>query len=214
MRYGVVKARTIVHNRGESKPSSNGPFADGSASDSPRPRSIRESARLAAIAAGALVAPVLVACSSADPKYATGQQGIQGVTAPTPFPAGTAPPVDMSCDTSACTVHWSTDIFPYMKSTGPGQCAGQAPCHGAGQKPIMTDDDSTATYNSLVGYAFKSPAQRYVQPCADPSESGILCNLATPGSCGSPMPINGAASPSMDQMQKIMDWVKCGAPNN
>jgi hypothetical protein len=218
MRYGVVRGKTILHNRGESKPSSKGLFVDGPSSDAAGPSRIRKFARVAAIAvaAGAVFALVLVACSSTDPKYATGVQGIQGVQPPVVamLGDGAVPPVDMSCDTSACTVHWSTDIFPNMMSTGPWQCAAGSPCHGGSQAPLMTDSDPTATYNALVAYSSKSLPHRYVQPCADPSESGILCNLSTPSTCGSPMPINGAMTLSAPQIQTITDWLKCGAPNN
>jgi hypothetical protein len=187
---------------------------DGLSSDAARPSRIRKFARVAPVlvAAGALL--VFIACSSNDPKLATGAQGYQNVVAPVLFPSdGAVPPVDTSCDTSACTVHWTTDIFPMMKSTGPWQCAGPSPCHST-QAPMMSDADPTATYNSLVAYSSKGLPHRYVQPCADPSESGILCNLSTPSTCGSPMPINGAMILSADQIQTITNWLKCGAPNN
>jgi hypothetical protein len=124
---------------------------------------------------------------------------------------GAPPALVTSCDTSMCTVKFSTDIFPYMQATGSGLCSA-ANCHGGSQAPLMSSDDPVSTYSSFLNYTVSGTSMRYVQPCADPSESGILCNLQS--MCGSAMPINGGAAATTALIQKITDWLKCGAPNN
>ncbi len=164
------------------------------------------------VAAGTFVA--LVACSSTDPKLATGAAPYQNITPPVEIQqSDMVPPIYTSCDTSGCSVSWTKQIFPILQSTGAGQCA-SGTCHGGTQAPAILDADSMATYNALTDYHSKALGRRYVQPCASPSQSGILCNLQTPPSCGSPMPINGIAPLSSTQIDLITQWLQCGAPNN
>jgi hypothetical protein len=223
MRYGVASAKTILQNRGESKPSRNGLCRPGSGKPRSCPSLFPEALHFSWQFAAPLIAVSSLifgasGCSASGATIAPGANGLKNAKPPSVLAPtdGAAPAVDMTCDTSACTVSWMNDIFPNMKSTGPWQCANAQNCHGATQAPHITDDDPSTSYSNLVNYVVMGTSKRYVQPCTpgNLSESGILCNLASPATCGAAMPINGGMILSPDQLQKITDWVKCGAPNN
>jgi hypothetical protein len=125
---------------------------------------------------------------------------------------------------AACAVSWGTDIFSGIIDGPPG-CTSAA-CHGSGKGGItLTPGQPSAAYTALTGYtlvATPGPAKKYIVPC-DPGGSGFPCNLslgadggANPaGTCGFLMPFGaGVTPPTMDQLQKISDWITCGAPDN
>lgn len=124
-------------------------------------------------------------------------------------------------------VKWSTDVFPILEMTA--KCS-DAVCHApaAAQLPAMTAGDAAATYQSLIDHKFlEEPADAYIVPC-DPNASKMMCNLKLDpiwgtnmyGSCAPRMPkvsLNDAVDDkalSLDELNKIAEWITCGAPNN
>src|SRR5579883_453894 len=116
----------------------------------------------------------------------------------------------------ACSVSWSSQIFPSMGATGKWKCA-DSNCHGGFQSPRITTD-AGATYTTLAAYTLTQGPQHvaYIVPGnTDPTKSGIECNMSG-SSCGPQMPITtgGASLPTQQDIQTIDTWVRCGAPNN
>jgi hypothetical protein len=123
-----------------------------------------------------------------------------------------------------CAVKWGTDIFTGILD-GPAGCTTMA-CHGTGKGGItLASGQSAAAYTALTGYtllASPGPAKPYIVPC-DPAGSGFPCNMAVAadaganpsGTCGTLMPFGAGTTPlTLDQVTKIGDWIKCGAPEN
>lgn len=133
------------------------------------------------------------------------------------------------CDADAgCTVSFANDIFtPILEAKG--KCS-DSNCHAPGtgkDGPTITAGDAAASYASLVAYVTISDGLPYVVPC-NPPASQMLCNmklgamtgLNAYGDCSNRMPKVSAADMVADEfltqadVNKIAEWIKCGAPNN
>ncbi len=119
-------------------------------------------------------------------------------------------------EASSCSVSWSRQIFANMAAAGRWKC-GDSSCHGGVQSPKVTSDPAT-TYSSFVAFIMTPPAPAlpFVLPgSADPSRSGIECNLSS-AACGPEMPLTqvGAQPLTKADVAMLDTWVKCGAPNN
>lgn len=121
-------------------------------------------------------------------------------------------------DGGTCAVSFKTDVLGALTRAN---CA-TAGCHGGAnpaQQPRIDPADPNSMYQEFqaftvsTGAGGKGAAPLYINPCStDPAQSGIVCNLSGTNTCGAKMPV-GADIAAAD-LQKITDWVKCGAPNN
>jgi hypothetical protein len=172
---------------------------------------------------------IAVACSTVEPvTFADGGDcvagGCQNNGATTTSSSGGNCAVDPSC-----AVSFKTDLFEGIFD-GPAGCTETTVCHGASSAPggvSMETGKAAAALTSLKAAkipAIPGPAGPYIVGC-DQTHSGILCNMAVDvdagatnpfGTCGHPMPITlaGGMKLTSDQLQKIADWITCGAPDN
>jgi len=176
-------------------------------------------ARLAWVSLAILgVAGLLPRCSAQTVDYGVGND-LQGRTPPlapgvTLSDATVIPPgiLDANCGGPACSVSWTTDIFPNMEAVGPWQCASPS-CHGGGATlPPINDGDPSGAYGALATFAGITPP--YIVPCnTNSSACSILCNL-TAGGCGTTMPIGTGTPLTTTDLAMIQTWIKCGSPLN
>ena len=122
----------------------------------------------------------------------------------------------MAIDSGACSVSWSTQLFPNMTATGRWKC-GDSTCHGGFQSPKVTADPRT-TYAAFTAFTMTPPAPAIpfvLSGATDPSQSGIECNLGSTA-CGAQMPLTQAGAQPLTRADVTMldTWVKCGAPEN
>lgn len=122
-----------------------------------------------------------------------------------------------------CAVKWGTDIFAGMIDVQATGCTLTGLCHGSGKGGITIEPGKPhEAYLAFMAYSLvdmPGPVKKYVVAC-DPGGSGILCNSKTDtgvtnpfGTCGSLMPKLGQ-NLTTDQIDKIADWIACGAPEN
>jgi hypothetical protein len=137
----------------------------------------------------------------------------------------------------ACSVSWQGDIYssiftaPVGGNAPSGGC-GESGCHleGAGGLTFPPDNADEA-YFQLKDYQLAG-GRAYVVPC-EPSLSHIMCNLKFApgvdnafvgddqnfsGGCGSPMPkstdLLQLEPLNQQQLDTIVEWIVCGAPQN
>lgn len=118
-------------------------------------------------------------------------------------------------DGGVCAVSFKTDILKIMGTpAAPSVACTVTDCHGGktpNAQPAIEPGTPEDTYN--VFQAFTAAGKPYISPCeTDPAKTSILCNLQA-AACGSKMP-KGGGQISPEDLKKIEDWVKCGAPNN
>jgi hypothetical protein len=124
----------------------------------------------------------------------------------------------------ACSVSFATDVFAGILD-GPAGCTATGLCHGDGKGNILLETGKPHdAWQQLTGYtllATPGPVKPYIVPC-DPAASGFTCNMAIDpsdggtnpyGTCGSPMP-NGKNKLTPEQLNTIVEWIQCGAPDN
>jgi hypothetical protein len=110
----------------------------------------------------------------------------------------------------ACTVKWSTDIYPKMKSGAAWNCGGTG-CHAPGGVAPVINDNPDETYANLVKHI--TSGKPYFNPCSkDVNASSFACNTRATGTCASAMP-PGNGVPEADKAP-INTWVACGSPKN
>lgn len=113
-------------------------------------------------------------------------------------------------DGGPCTVSFKTDVLGAFN----GACTAPT-CHGGANPavpPKINPDDPSGTYATFVGFTMRG-GKFYVNSCSqDDKQSGMACNLAATGACGTKMPIGGQIP--QETITKIETWLKCGAPNN
>lgn len=125
----------------------------------------------------------------------------------------------------ACAVSFATDVYADLL-VGVGGCT-TGGCHlppAASGSLSFPADDASAAYDVLVAYTLTdetTPANSgpYIVKC-NPETSRLLCNLraadgpgANPhGECGALMPLAGGYT--TEQLDKVAQWIECGAPNN
>lgn len=114
---------------------------------------------------------------------------------------------------AACAVSFKTDILAILGTAG---CAASSDCHGGANpkyQPRIEPSDPSITWPLLAGFQL-SDGKPYINPCAtDKAQSGLACNLAATGTCGTKMPLGGAQVSAAD-ITKIETWLACGSPNN
>lgn len=114
-------------------------------------------------------------------------------------------------DGGPCTVSFANDVLPAF---GRSTCATPG-CHGGvtpANLPRVEPSEAPAMWTEFAGFTL-SDGKPYINPCSkDKTQSAIGCNLYANGACGVHMPIGG----QLDQadIDKIEQWVECGAPNN
>jgi hypothetical protein len=185
-------------------------------------------AALLAVGASALLA----ACAQAEATNFGPPEGLTGKTAPNPggSDAGPAPTTDASldaalptpaCDAGACSVSWTTAIYPNVAATGLWQCATGTSCHGT-QGSLLTSlyipDTPMGAYTALAQYKETDPTGRpVILPCStDPDASTFECVVSNP-SCGTdqmPLTTTGATALTAADLATITTWIQCGAPFN
>jgi hypothetical protein len=105
---------------------------------------------------------------------------------------------------------WTADIFPIFDSDAGAKCT-SSNCHGSPTPPkiALPAGDAASSYTALTGYT--NPAAGNYVDRNNPEKSWLLCNIggAQP-SVGSTMPIGGGTFAPGD-LQKIQDWLACGA---
>jgi len=128
---------------------------------------------------------------------------------------------------AGCAVSFANDIFPILETKG--KCS-EAECHApaAMRAPAITAGDAAASYAVLIAHPFnEDPMVKYIAPC-DTAASKILCNmklgamtgLNAYGDCSPRMPKVTAMDTVADdyltqaEVNKIAEWITCGAPNN
>jgi hypothetical protein len=125
-----------------------------------------------------------------------------------------------------CQYSWVTDVYegilvaPIGEPTPTGAC-GEPGCHKVAVAGLLFPADDAATaYRNLI--EFKLGLDPYVVGC-DASHSTLLCNLALEPDvinptafepCGWPMPKPPYAPLTQDQLNTIVGWIECGAPEN
>lgn len=118
-------------------------------------------------------------------------------------------------DGGPCAISFKSDILKiFGTAAAPSIACTSTDCHGGKNPPAQpaiepgTPED---TYNIFQG--FTAGGKPYVSPCeTDPAKTSILCNVQA-AACGSKMP-KGGGQISAEDLKKIEDWAKCGAPNN
>jgi len=127
---------------------------------------------------------------------------------------------------AGCAVSFKNDVFPILETKA--KCS-DANCHapGASQVPVMTPGDSAATLQSLLSHPFQE-GPPYIVPC-DVVASKMICNMKldtgndtnpyVPKDCVPRMPkvlmdsVDDAPL-SVMELNKIAEWISCGAPDN
>lgn len=126
---------------------------------------------------------------------------------------------------ATCKVSFKKDIFTAIVD-GPAGCTGTLLCHG-GDTPmgdmILKPGDSQAAYVAFINYTLKDkpgPGGAYLSPC-DAAHSQILCNTSISdadnpyGVCGTVMPFGTKATKlTKKQLDTLVEWIACGAPEN
>jgi hypothetical protein len=129
---------------------------------------------------------------------------------------------------AGCAVSFANDVFPILENTA--KCSA-AVCHGPGaaQAPVMTPGDAKATVQVLLGHPFNEGSDPYIVPC-NPAASKMICNMKLDTGndtnpfgpdCLPRMPKvkiadDGVADAPLTVMElnKIAEWISCGAPDN
>ncbi|MFO0677785.1 MAG: hypothetical protein U0169_14710 [Polyangiaceae bacterium] len=111
-----------------------------------------------------------------------------------------------------CTVKWTTDILPLMKTLSCSATGCHKPVGGTPpNQPAIDDTAGDATYEAMKAHVIGG--KPYFNPCSkDPAASSFVCNTATTGACGKQMPAGVGVSGA--NATKIATWVACGAPKN
>jgi hypothetical protein len=129
---------------------------------------------------------------------------------------------------AGCAVSFKNDVFPLLETKA--KCS-DANCHapGANHPPVMTAGDASATLAVLLMHPFQEdPGAPYIVPC-NVTASKMICNMRldtgndtnpfVPKDCLPRMPkaladnVDDAAL-SVDELNKIAEWISCGAPDN
>jgi hypothetical protein len=115
-----------------------------------------------------------------------------------------------------CAVSFKTDILANIFAGA--QCS-QTTCHGGlspASLPRVDTNDAPGMWTEFAAFKL-SNGKLFINPCStDPAQSMISVNVngnAPAGDRGVLMPQNTTGL-STDQVNKISDWQKCGAPNN
>lgn len=120
----------------------------------------------------------------------------------------------------ACAVSFKTDIFPVLDTRS--KCSDDNLCHGPSVKESgleLKAMDVASYHKGLLEYSLADPAGKYIVPC-NPKKSKFLCNMKlSEGTnpdppCGTLMPQKAANGVTEAELEKIKDWIECGAPNN
>lgn len=130
---------------------------------------------------------------------------------------------------AGCTASFKNDVFPILETKA--KCS-DSTCHapGANHVPVMTPGDSAATLQALLMHPFQEdPESPYIVPC-NVSASKMICNMKletgndtnpfVPKDCLPRMPKVSAldmvddAPLSVMELNKIAEWITCGAPDN
>jgi hypothetical protein len=173
-----------------------------------------------------LACAVAFACSTVEPvSFADGGDcvagGCENNGATTTSSSGGNCAVD-----PMCAVSFKTDIFANIFD-GPAGCTEATACHGNPNSTtgvVMLPGNAGASLASLKAAKIPTkPPSPYIVGC-DQAHSGILCSMALDadaganpfGTCGDLMPITlgGGMKLTSEQLQKIADWITCGAPDN
>jgi hypothetical protein len=179
-------------------------------------------------------AAALIACGSDTETLYGPPGGLRNAELPTPTSTATTPVGDSGAPTNdgeagaesdgeagagtdgamaACTVSFSSDIFPKMQPAGTWQCSAGT-CHGGTTNPVMDGTSATNTYTALTAYMINTLP--YFNPASTAlTGSSFDCNLR--GTCGSaqmPETTNGATHASSADLTTVDTWIMCGAPNN
>jgi hypothetical protein len=118
-------------------------------------------------------------------------------------------------DAGACSVSLSKDVLAAFGTAG---CADPGSCHGGTtprNEPRIEPSDGPSMWQEFQAFTL-STGKPYINPCStNDSDSQMACNLlnaGAPGACGVHMPVTGPFP--TDAHDKIVTWLKCGAPNN
>jgi hypothetical protein len=108
---------------------------------------------------------------------------------------------------------FAADIFPYLTPAGKWKCSDTTACHATGGTTPIIDTTSPATCYASLQKA--TVAGKPYFPTGDgganlSETTGFLCNLQ--GGCGSKMPKPPGTDPLNEELCKIDQWLKCGAP--
>jgi hypothetical protein len=127
---------------------------------------------------------------------------------PLPFDAGKT-----CAAASGCRVSYQKDITPIFE-----QACSTGSCHGNTYEPKMPSKDEKLTWTNLSKFRSRAGSMLpYINACSkDPNDSYILDNLGydktRPTEAGQRMPLGPPLS--KDQIKRVEEWVRCGAPFN
>lgn len=175
---------------------------------------------------GLLVSPVVVllalGCATqedenfGDPAKVAG--GLTGDTA-----TSTTSSTGGACETDpSCSVSFATDIFAGIIETS--SCTTTGLCHGAPTAAgglLLDSGKPSDGYDAIKSFTMKEGGS-YVVAC-DPAASKILCNTLLDEAagenpygplCGTGMPSAPIAPLGKDQLDNLVKWIECGAPDN
>ena len=117
-------------------------------------------------------------------------------------------------DGGPCTVSFKNDVLPAL---GRSTCT-QTSCHGGTTPPSpprIEPSDAPAMWPLFASFKMNTGGLPYINPCStDKTKSGIACNLYATGYCGVQMPLGGTPATPQADIDKIEQWIACGAPNN
>lgn len=132
-------------------------------------------------------------------------------------------------DGGDCGAKFTTEIFEAIMDTGGTAKCADVQCHGDPNNVqgdlLLVPGDAFASRKALLDYQFDKPAGPYIT-CGTPGDSRLLCNmLVEPGAtnkygkCATLMPTTlglqiGQVPLTEAQLDKIAEWIACGAPNN
>ena len=137
------------------------------------------------------------------------------------FPSLTVYVVDKNEILGGETGNMPIKRFPPIGGPEPTGACGVPGCHKVAVAGLLfPPDDAAAAYDNLIEY--KLGLDPYVVPC-DAASSTLLCNLALESGvinptalepCGWPMPKPPHDPLTQDQLNTIVGWIDCGAPEN
>lgn len=184
---------------------------------------------------GAVCTALFVGCATEEiPQYGDPAKVIGGVGATgsgagsSSSGSGSSSSSGMCMPDAGCMVSFKNDVFPILEMKA--KCS-DAACHapGANHVPVMTPGDSAATLQSLLMHPFQEdPNSPYISPC-NVTASKIICNMKldtgnntnpyVPQDCLPRMPKVQSdavddAPLSVTDLNKIAEWISCGAPDN
>lgn len=161
-----------------------------------------------------------------DPaRVAAGASGVTSTTTSSSSTAGGGGAGGNCEPDPTCAVSFATDVYADLLLVV-GGCTTMG-CHlppAASGNLSFPADDASAAYDAIIDYVVTDESKPensgdYIVPC-NPDASRILCNLRAVdgpgtnpyGECAAIMPLGGGYT--TEQLDKVAQWIQCGAPNN